>query len=109
MVMLKEVSRRPAGFILVTDIDTGKRIFEGEVRQCIHCQYTWRHVPGSGVRRGWCMRCNGFTCGRARCDTCYHKEKQIEDMEAVGRRNRAAINALVRQQALRERIHQFLR
>ncbi len=102
MVMLKQVSHKSAGLIIFKDYHTGEVLFEGEVRQCIHCQNTWTHKPGSGIQRGFCMRCNGHLCGHYQCSVCYHKEKRIEDMEAHGR---AVIEAAVRRQELRERIH----
>ncbi len=86
----------------------GKVIFESFVRQCIHCQYTWTHKPGSGILRGFCKRCNGSLCGRDRCFTCYHKEKQIEDLEAIGWANKRAIEAAVRHLQLREDIYSYL-
>ena len=103
--MLKHVSNNPVGIVLITDIDTGKTLWEGEVRQCKHCQYTWKYKPGSGNLRGFCWKCNGHTCGRKQCESCYHKEKRVEDLEAIERRNRASIEAAVRQQDLRE--HMF--
>lgn len=108
MVLLHHVSQRPAGFITVTDLD-GQVLHEGEVRQCKHCQYTWRHVPGSGRDYGLCLKCNGFTCGRPQCDDCYPAEQRIEDLEAIERRNRASIEAAVRQQNLREQIYGYFR
>jgi hypothetical protein len=95
------------GILLITDIESGKTLFEGYLRQCIHCQNTWTYTPGSGIQRGFCKRCNGHLCGRSQCDTCYHKEKQIEDIEAIYRRNRAAIEAGVRQRILWEAIGSF--
>lgn len=108
MVYLRHVDRRPAGFITVTGLD-GKTLFEGGLRQCIHCQFTWTHKPGSGIVRGFCLLCGGHVCGKPQCDTCYHKEKQIEDTEAIARGNRASINAAVRRQALREQIAGYLK
>lgn len=108
MTLLQRVSNRPHGFLTITDVD-GKLLFESEVKQCVHCQYTWRHVPGSGRLFGFCMKCNAWTCGKVKCDTCYHKEKYIEDLEAVARRNKASIEAAVRQQDLRERIYTYLK
>lgn len=92
------------GVLTITDIDTGERLFEGYLRQCMHCQYTWTYKPGSGIRRGFCVNCNGFICGKPRCDTCYHKEKQVEDLEAIYLKNKRAIEAAVRQHDLRELI-----
>ena len=50
----------------VTSTGNGVRI-EGETRQCVHCQYAWEYRPGSGITRGWCLRCSGLICGRAEC------------------------------------------
>lgn len=97
------------GILLVTDRETGRVLFEGNLRQCIHCQNTWTYKPGSDVRRGFCVRCNGNLCGRPQCDTCYHKERRIEDMEAVAWMNKRVIEAAVRQQQLRKALGDFLR
>lgn len=40
---------------------------EGETRQCVHCQDTWVYRPGSGARRGFCMKCMGILCGKPEC------------------------------------------
>lgn len=40
---------------------------EGEQRQCVHCQFLWTYQPGSGTRRGYCLHCDGFLCGREVC------------------------------------------
>lgn len=95
---------KPQGMLLITDIETGKTLFEGDLRQCIHCQNTWVYKPGSGALRGFCMNCNGHLCGRLECQDCYHNEKRIEDIEALARQNRASIEAAVHQVALRERL-----
>jgi hypothetical protein len=44
----------------------GHRI-EGECRMCAHCNYTWEYKPGSGITRGYCVKCDGWLCGRAEC------------------------------------------
>ncbi len=101
------------GEVSYIDRETGKTLFEGYLRQCMHCQHTWTYKPGSGVLRGFCVKCNGHTCGRFECQTCYHKEKQIEDMETLGDRTqkRAAqvIEAALRRETLRETIYQQFR
>ncbi len=34
------------------------------------------------MKRGYCMNCNGVTCGKRNCETeCVHFEKMIEIME----------------------------
>jgi hypothetical protein len=40
---------------------------QGEGRQCVHCQFTWTYRPGSGITRGYCLRHDGFLCGRPEC------------------------------------------
>ena len=127
MVMLNSGGRHNMGEVSHMEKDyetgelTGKTIFEGYLRQCTHCQYTWTYKPGSGVLRGFCNRCNGWTCGRFQCQTCYHKEKRIEDRETTGKiladgtwhriEKRAAqvIEAALRRQELRETIYQQFR
>lgn len=109
MVLLERVDRKPAGFITITDIPTGKTLFEGNVRSCVHCGFIWTYRPGSGILRGFCKNCVGHLCGKPKCFNCYPKEQQIEDIEAIARGNRAAIEAAVRQQNLREQIHQYLK
>ena len=49
--------------------------------QCIHCEALFPFVRGSGVTRGWCMGCNGMTCGRPCCDPCVNRRQMIENME----------------------------
>ena len=56
---------KPNGFFQTVS-PTGQRL-EGETRMCVHCQYTWIYQPGSGHRRGWCLKCNGLLCGRPAC------------------------------------------
>ena len=92
------------GIEIVTNIDTGKTVFESDLHQCCHCQHTWRYQPGSGIRRGFCYRCNGVTCGQGACDTCYPHEQQLEDLEAIGNRTKRMIEARIRQLAQRERL-----
>jgi hypothetical protein len=43
---------------------------EGETLCCCHCRIHWRIKPGSGIQRGYCLRCGQVTCGRQGCDTC---------------------------------------
>lgn len=58
---------KPNGYYVTSD-SSGVRI-EGETRQCAHCQYTWEYRPGSGITRGWCMKCQGLLCARPECAT----------------------------------------
>lgn len=49
--------------------------------QCCHCQQTFPFVRGSGVKRGWCSRCAGITCGRIECDDCVPWQEMLWQME----------------------------
>lgn len=46
--------------------DSGQHV-EGEQRQCVHCQVCWTPSAGSGTRRGYCLHCDGWLCGRDAC------------------------------------------
>lgn len=50
--------------------------------QCCHCGAHFEVVKGSGRKRGFCMCCNGVTCGKPECDLCVPAEQQLENMEA---------------------------
>jgi len=73
--------RGAAGFIEVMDPDRPK--LELETRQCCHCGMHWIYKPGSGTVRGFCMKCNGTTCGAERCNACVPQEAQIEIIEGT--------------------------
>lgn len=71
---------KPSGYFTTWD-PSGRKI-EGENRMCAHCQTSWHYTPGSGIRRGYCRRCNGLLCGTTRCMTyCIPYLDQIEAME----------------------------
>lgn len=53
------------GYFVTQDRDGNK--IEGSTRQCVHCQAIWQYVPGSGIRRGYCVNCDGFVCARPEC------------------------------------------
>lgn len=63
---------RTSGYFVTYEGDGIK--VEGETRMCVHCQYTWEYKRGSGIERGWCMRCNGITCQR---DECAAEQRRI--------------------------------
>ena len=97
------------GYYLETDLISGKTIFEADLLQCAHCAHTWKHVPGSRIRRGICMKCDKPLCGKPACDTHYDQRQWVDDLEVVERRNRASIEAAVRLHNLRERLTNGLR
>ena len=68
---------KPDGWFWRTD--DGGKVDEADLMQCKHCQYTWRYVPGSGRKRGWCLHCNGPLCGKKKCmERCDPIEEQIQ-------------------------------
>ncbi len=69
----------PHGYMSMTDPD-GK-ILEADTLQCVHCQAHWRVEPGSGKKRGFCMRCNGPICG-PKCAVCVPSQQQLSNLEA---------------------------
>lgn len=70
------------GVLTSTDKDRDRAVQTDLVR-CVHCGYMWQFVPGSGRRRGFCMRCNGFVCGQHYCEAvgCVEWRQQLENME----------------------------
>jgi len=56
---------KPAAYFVTGD---GTVKVEGEQHQCVHCQFLWNYKPGSGIRRGYCMKCDGWLCGRSECE-----------------------------------------
>ena len=71
------------GELIITPYDGGK-VERSALVRCAHCDYTWQFRPGSGVRRGRCMRCGGLVCGRPYCRVlqCTSAEQRLENLEA---------------------------
>jgi hypothetical protein len=67
--------------VLISQAYEGGPQVHVDLCQCIHCEGVFPFVRGSGVRRGWCMNCNGMTCGRACCDPCVNHRQMLENME----------------------------
>lgn len=51
--------------------------------QCVHCGKHWIPKPGSGKVRGWCVSCNGASCGDTRCMDCVPFEAKLEIAEGT--------------------------
>ena len=77
--------KRGRGYVLITGPDGDK--VDGDTLRCMHCSKMWIVRKGSGIERGWCMNCDGPTCGGRGCRECVHFMKKIEQIEAAGRRN----------------------
>lgn len=67
--------RRPSGVVVITP-EFGPAI-EADTRQCCHCGGHWVHQPGSGIVRGFCLKCNAPICG-AGCAECVPFEKKLD-------------------------------
>lgn len=67
--------RRPAGYVRVDNPDGSK--VEFDTLQCVHCEKHWTVIPGSGRKRGWCLKCGGPHCGAMACWTCRPADKLI--------------------------------
>ncbi len=78
MSMAQHTVSRPAGWIAVTP-EFG-RVKEYDTLQCVHCGGHWVVVPGSGRKRGFCLKCCGPVCG-PRCLECRPAEAQLEAVE----------------------------
>lgn len=77
---LQRTVRRPAGYFVATGPAGTEDA--GETISCVHCQMHWRVEPGSGRKRGFCLRCNGPTCGKEGCESrCVPFEKALEQAE----------------------------
>ena len=91
---LQRIQRHARGAIIITDPE---RPYDSErdTVMCAHCQKHWIPEPGSGRERGWCLRCNGPTCGQQVCNEhCIPWEKRIEVMEGKHRQDRNLIQLL---------------
>lgn len=71
---------RPHGILIVTDVD-GKE-YQADCLTCCHCRRAWVVKPGSGIRRGFCTKCQKVTCGSPECDACLPAEKRLDLFEA---------------------------
>ncbi len=67
---------KPSGHVIVD----GNQI--ADTVQCVHCGAHWVPIRGSGRVYGFCMNCNGKTCGRKSCHACVTSEKKLEIRES---------------------------
>jgi hypothetical protein len=63
--------RKASGYILMDDHEVASTL------QCCHCNCHFVSVRGSGVIRGFCLRCMRVTCGASKCNTCRPFELQL--------------------------------
>lgn len=72
---------REDGYILN---DLGNPV--ADTLQCAHCGGHFEVKPGSGKRRGWCLKCSAPLCGQAGCMVCVPMERMLERIEAAARK-----------------------
>lgn len=78
-ILIKEPGK-VTGYFVTAD-QYGRKI-EGEIRTCVHCQYSWEYHPNSGIKRGWCIKCNGLLCGKEAClRSCTPIDQQLDIAE----------------------------
>jgi len=70
-----QFERKPAGTILLDGMEVAHTL------RCVHGGEHFVSRRGSGLKRGFCTRCSGPTCGSPAHDPCVHWMKQIEAME----------------------------
>jgi hypothetical protein len=88
---LRPVSvRKRAGFTRTTG--PFGEIVECDILVCCHCRFTWEVIVGSGIQRGFCAKCCGYTCGKPECNVCVPFEQRLENEEAG--RDRLTISPL---------------
>lgn len=81
--MFRHSSRKAKGYATWNYPD--QKPIEKDTMQCVHCGAHWYIDPGSGIQRGWCMNCNGPTCGKKECCECIPFMKKIETAEKRAR------------------------
>lgn len=67
---------RPRGGIVI-----GGR-YSADTLQCVHCGAHWQVVSSDRTPRGFCVSCQGPTCGHAACDPCLPADRRLDAMEA---------------------------
>lgn len=72
----------PAGHVISTDLATGRETYR-DTFQCCHCGGHVVVQPGSGTRRGFCLKHMAPTCGAPQCDPCRDWQDQLEAAEAA--------------------------
>lgn len=64
--------RRANGAILID----GRHV--ADTVQCCHCNMHYQMITGSGIKRGFCLKCMKPTCGRKFCDPCVPFEMKMD-------------------------------
>lgn len=79
--------------------ESGAIVIDGRhvasTRQCVHCGSHEQILAESGRKRGWCINCNGFLCGKKKCFACIPYEAKIEYEEAIYGNQKTIIKKLL--------------
>lgn len=70
----------------------GKHV--GYTIQCVHCGGHFISRPGSGKKRGYCLACDGITCGKPPCMAHIPYEAKLDYNDAVHLQNVMTIKKL---------------
>jgi len=71
--------RQPAGYTRTTG--PYGEVVDCDTLRCCHCSFSWEVVAGSGVQRGFCTRCMGYTCGSPSCMVCIPYFQRLDNVE----------------------------
>jgi hypothetical protein len=77
--MYRATTRNPHGYAVITNPEA--RTQEFDTLSCAHCGCHWQVIPGSGIKRGFCMNCMQVTCGSPSCHACLPQEKWLDRVE----------------------------
>lgn len=88
---MSEFRNSKEGVLISTPLDSDK-IVSVKTRTCCHCNRVFLSVPGSGKKRGYCLRCMDSTCGNPACDACVPIEQRLENWEAGRPEDFRAVN-----------------
>ena len=64
--------RKSNGSFIVDGIEVAHTL------QCCHCGKHFVSFKGSGMIRGFCMKCMKTTCGSIKCDNCLPFERRLD-------------------------------
>jgi len=82
--MFNHSARKSDGYAVWSKPD-GK-VEEKDTTQCVHCGGHWMVDPGSGIQRGYCIKCDGLLCGAKNCvEHCIPLEKMLDVIERKAR------------------------
>jgi len=87
-MLLRRLDRRYNGEWRSLDDARARVLAEGQTLLCAHCGLMWEVRPGSGVERGFCLKCNQPTCNLPGCTPpfeCRPWEARMEIMEQRAR------------------------